>query len=135
MTRNAECVLTFEGAMDQIDSLLLEWFDWSNGDRPPLGYRLTFGQGATGEDDERAEAGFDAATVYRCRLIDDAVWRLEIEHRMALNAAIKTAGVRETWNNAFLSRIIQVKYDAAKQCLAPALKKAGLLSDPDKLVA
>lgn len=121
---------------DEIDELLVEWYEWQSEYRPKTGYgrvssafRDYRGRWADSEDlADRAQA---AARKAVCEGVDACVSRLELRARIAIQTEMRNRlSGSKVWSSIRLPRTLDEEYARAKRLLEPMMMDSGLIDEP-----
>ncbi|WP_017773824.1 hypothetical protein [Paraburkholderia kururiensis] len=123
---------TLNVLMDEIDQILLDWYEWSqkydpaptyrSADSTCGGFRSSRQWMSYEELDEEVESNFKATIG---RAVEPFIFQLSMRHRVAIQAQMLNfqAGV-SVW---CMARSTREDYDDAKQILKPMLRAHGIL--------
>lgn len=119
---------------DQVEALIMEWYHWSRGYRPPLGVgRVSaFARGMSADeayDDEDVDARLAASRGEQTELcIDELPWQQRAA--LGVHAGNKAAGARVFSNPRLTPAQQHAAYQEAKAALLPALRRRALVTAP-----
>lgn len=117
---------------DEIDDLLVDWYDWQQSYRPKLGYgRADVAcrgyQAGWRESDDLADIAEANARKHVCEAVEACVARLDLRARVAIQTEMRSRFSSAVWTSIRLGGELADEYARAKAMLRPLFEAKDLI--------